>query len=166
MANLVKHVVANTNEAKVLKKDDNCDCINAKVDDSSTLQELYSELFITIDELIADAIWAVDFFIDMVTDIGSWIIGKLKSLLNSGVEEVYVIRGDALADFIKQNQATGIYTEISLSQLNAMNNSVINVAMNGNTVVDDQMIRSNGGLSSSAKSQFQGQPTLKIKIAA
>ena len=164
MANLVKHVVGNTNEAKVLKKDDNPDCINAKVDDSSTLQELYSELFITI--LIADAIWAVDFFIDMVTDIGSWIIGKLKSLLNSGAEEVYVIRGDALADFIKQNQATGIYTKISLSQLNAMNNSVINVAMNGNTVVDEQMIRSNGGLSSSAKSQFQGLPTLKIKIAA
>ena len=47
-----------------------------------------------------------------------------------------------------------------------MNNSVINVAMNGNSVVDDQMIRSNGGLSSSAKEQFKGQPTLKIKIAA
>ncbi len=119
-----------------------------------------------IGALIAVAIWAIGFFIDMVTDILSWINGKLESLLNSGAEEVDVVRGDALADFIKQNQATGRYTEISLSQLNAMNNSVINVAMNGNTVVDDQMIRSNGGLSSSAKSQFQGQPTLKIKIAA
>ena len=119
-----------------------------------------------IGALIAVAIWAIGFFIDMVTDILSWINGKLESLLNSGAEEVDVVRGDALADFIKQNQATGRYTEISLSQLNAMNNSVINVAMNGNTVVDDQMIRSNGGLSSSAKSQFQGLPTLKIKIAA
>lgn len=119
-----------------------------------------------IGALIAAAIWAVGFVIDMVTDILSWINGKLESFLNSGAEEVDVVRGDALADFIKQNQATGKYTEISLSQLNAMNNSVINVAMSGNSVVDDQMIRSDGGLSSSAKSQFKGQPTLKIKIAA
>lgn len=119
-----------------------------------------------IGTLIAAAIWAVGFVIDMVTDILSWINGKLESFLNSGAEEVDVVRGDALADFIKQNQATGKYTEISLSQLNAMNNSVINVAMSGNSVVDDQMIRSDGGLSSSAKSQFKGQPTLKIKIAA
>ena len=119
-----------------------------------------------IGALIAAAIWAVGFVIDMVTDILSWIHGKLESLLNNGAEEVDVVRGDALADFIKQNQATGKYTKISLSQLNAMNNSVINVAMSGNSVVDDQMIRSDGGLSSSAKSQFKGQPTLKIKIAA
>lgn len=118
-----------------------------------------------IGALIAAAIWAVGFVIDMVTDILSWINGKLESLLNSGAEEVDVVRGDALADFIKQNQATGKYTEISLSQLNAMNNSVINVAMNGNSIVDDQMIRSNGGLSSTTKSHFNGQPTLKIKIA-
>ena len=119
-----------------------------------------------IGALIAAAIWAIGFVIDMVADILSWVYGKLESLLNSGAKEVDVVRGDALADFIKQNQATGKYTEISLSQLNAMNNSVINVAMNGNSVVDDQMIRSNGGLSSSAKEQFKGQPTLKIKIAA
>ena len=119
-----------------------------------------------IGALIAAAIWAVGFVIDMVSDILSWINGKLEGLLNRGAKEVDVVRGDALADFIKQNQATGKYTEISLGDLNALNNSVINVAMNGNGVVDDQMIRSNGGLSSAAKSQFKGQPTLKIKIAA
>lgn len=120
-----------------------------------------------IEALIKMAIWAVSFFIDIVTDILSWINGCLESLLGSGAKEVNAVRGDALADFIKQNQATGKYTEISLSQLNAMNNSVINVAMNdyGN-IIDDQMIRSNGGLSQQAKAQFNGQPTLKIKIAS
>ena len=87
-------------------------------------------------------------------------------MLNRGANEVDVVRGDALADFIKQNQATGKYKEVSLENLNVLNNSVINVAMNSNVVVDNQMIRSNGGLSSAAESQFKGQPTLKIKIAA
>lgn len=120
-----------------------------------------------IGALIEMAIWAVGFFIDILTDVLSWINGCLESLLGNGATEVDAVRGDALSDFIKQNQATGRYTEISLAQLNAMNNSVINVAVNKNgNVVDDQMIRSNGGLSQQAKVQFNGQPTLKIKIAS
>ncbi len=119
-----------------------------------------------IDSLTIEAIWAVGFVIEMVSDILSWINGKLEGLLNRGANEVDVVRGDALADFIKQNQATGKYKEVSLENLNVLNNSVINVAMNSNVVVDNQMIRSNGGLSSAAESQFKGQPTLKIKIAA
>ena len=119
-----------------------------------------------IAALIEMAIWAVGFFIDIVTDVLSWINGCLESLLGNGAKEVDAVRGDALADFIKQNQATGKYTEISLSQLNAMNNYVINVAMNNNgKVVEDQMIRSQGGLSQQTKAQFNGQPTLKIKIS-
>ena len=59
-----------------------------------------------IGALIAAAIWAIGFVIDMVADILSWVNGKLESLLNSGAKEVDVVRGDALADFIKQNQAS------------------------------------------------------------
>lgn len=118
-----------------------------------------------IGALIYAAIWAIGFVIDILTDILSWINNKLDSLLDSTAEEVNVVRGDALADFIKQNQATGKYTEISLEQLNAMNNSVINVAMDrSGNIIDDQMIRSRGGLSEQTSSTFNGQPTLKIKI--
>ncbi len=48
-----------------------------------------------------------------------------------------------------------------------MRNSVVNVAMDeyGN-ITDDQMIRSNGGLSAQSQSQFNGQPIMKIKIPA
>lgn len=115
--------------------------------------------------LIASAIWAVGFLIEMATDILSWINGNLEDLLKADAKEINIVRGDALANFIKQNQATGQYTQISLSQLNEISTSVINVAMNGNTVVDDQMIISNGGLSSDTKSEFNDKPTLKIKIA-
>ena len=118
-----------------------------------------------IDELTKNAIWAVGSLIDMAIDILSWINEKLEGLLTLGATEVQVIRGDALVDFIKQNQATGQYTAILLSQLNAMNNSVINVAMGDNRIIDDQMIRSDRGLSSEAKAQFKGQPQMKIKIA-
>lgn len=121
----------------------------------------------SIGALIEAAIWAVGFVIDMVTDILSWINGKLEELLKDGATEVNTVRCSALAEFIKQNQATGKYTDVSLSQLNAMNTSVINVALdNSGNIIDDQMIRSNGGLSANARSQFNGQPVLKIKIPA
>ncbi|MBE6242046.1 MAG: hypothetical protein E7114_01325 [Bacteroidales bacterium] len=128
---------------------------------------VFELIAIAIGALIAAAIWAVGQVIDLATDILSWINGNIESLLDDGAKDVNVVRGDALSDFIKQNQATGKYTEISLDQLNAMHNSVINVATDrSGNVVDDQMIRSDKGLSREAKTQFNGQPTLKIKIAA
>ena len=115
--------------------------------------------------LIAAAIWAVAFVIDLVTDVLGWINDKLEGLLNDGATEVNTIKGSALSDFIQQNQKQGRYTQISLSDLNAMRNSVVNVAMDKNgAIIDDQMIRSKGGLSSQSNAQFQGEPMLKIKI--
>lgn len=117
--------------------------------------------------LIAAAIWAVAFVIDLVTDILGWINDRLEELLNDGATEVNTIKGSALSDFIKQNQAQGRYTEISLNELNAMQKSVVNVAMDDNgAIIDDQMIRSNGGLSSQSNAKFRGEPILKIKIPA
>ena len=117
--------------------------------------------------LNAAAIWAVAFVIDLVTDVLGWINDKLEELLDDGATEVNTIKGSALSDFIQQNQKQGRYTEISLSDLNAMRNSVVNVAMNNNgAIIDDQMIRSNGGLSSQSNAQFRGEPMLKIKIPA
>ena len=115
--------------------------------------------------LIAAAIWAVAFVIDLVTDVLGWINDKLEELLDDGATEVNTIKGSALSDFIQQNQKQGRYTEISLNDLNAMRNSVVNVAMDNNgAIIDDQMIRSNGGLSSQSNAQFRGEPMLKIKI--
>ena len=128
---------------------------------------LFELIAIAIAGLIYAAIWAVSFLIDIVTDVFGWINDKLEELLGEGTTEVNTIEGGALSDFIKQNQAAGRYTQISLNDLNAMRNSVVNVAMDqyGN-ITDDQMIRSNGGLSTQSKSQFNGQPVLKIKIPA
>jgi len=120
---------------------------------------------VCIAALVVAAIWAVGAVIDMLTDILSWINGKLESLLDNGATEVNTVQGSALADFIKQNQATGRYTEISLSDLEATSKSVINVAVNNNgDIIDDQMIRSQNGISSKTRQQFQGQPVIKIKI--
>lgn len=128
---------------------------------------LFELIAMAIAGLIYAAIWAVSFVIDLVTDILGWINDKLEELLGEDTTEVNAIQGGALSDFIRQNQAAGRYTEISLNDLNAMRNSVVNVAMDehGN-ITDDQMIRSNGGLSSQSKAQFNGQPILKIKIPA
>lgn len=128
---------------------------------------LFELIAMAIAGLIYAAIWAVSFVIELVTDILGWINDKLEELLDQDTTEVNAIQGGALSAFIKQNQAAGRYTEISLNDLNAMRNSVINVAMdqNGN-ITDDQMIRSNGGLSSQSQAQFNGQPILKIKIPA
>jgi len=115
--------------------------------------------------LIENAIWSVDFLIDMASDILEWINKKLESLLSNDAEAVDIVIGDALADFINEGKRNDQYTEITQDQLNAINKSVINVAMNGNNeIVDNQMIRSNGGLSQQAAAQFRGQPILKINI--
>ena len=120
-----------------------------------------------IVSLIAAAIWAVSFVVDLITDVLGWINDKLEELLDDGATEVNTIKGSALSDFIQQNQRQGRYSEISLSDLNAMRNSVVNVAMDNNgAIIDDQMIRSNGGLSSQLNAQFRGEPMLKIKIPA
>ncbi|MBO5181274.1 MAG: hypothetical protein K1V84_00415 [Muribaculaceae bacterium] len=128
---------------------------------------LFELIAMAIAGLIYAAIWAVSFVIDLVTDILGWINDKLEALLDDGTTEVNTIQGGALSEFIKQNQAAGKYTEISLNDLNAMRNSVVNVAMDAQgNITDDQMIRSNGGLSSQSQAQFNGQPILKIKIPA
>lgn len=128
---------------------------------------LFELIAMAIAGLIYAAIWAVGFVIDIVTDILGWINNKLEELLDDGTTEVNTIQGGALSEFIKQNQAAGRYTEISLNELNAMRNSVVNVAMDAQgNITDDQMIRSNGGLSTQSQAQFNGQPIMKIKIPA
>lgn len=128
---------------------------------------LFELIAMAIAGLIYATIWAVSFVIDLVTDILGWINDKLEALLDDGTTEVNTIQGGALSEFIKQNQAAGKYPEISLNDLNAMRNSVVNVAMDAQgNITDDQMIRSNGGLSSQSQAQFNGQPILKIKIPA
>lgn len=116
--------------------------------------------------LIYVAIWAVGAVIELATDILGWINNELEELLNGGATEVNVIRGNALADYVSRQKQSGNYTEISISDLNAMRNSVVNVAMDpeGN-IIDDQMIRSQSGLSAQTKAQFKGQPILKVNIA-
>ncbi len=136
-----------------------------------TLDRFFENIFqliaYAIVAFILGAIWAVGFFIDMLSDILEWINNRIESMLTKGVSDVTVVKGSALADFIKTEKQSGKYPEISLDQLNAMNKSVINIVTDKNgKIIDDQMIRSNGGLSQSADAQFNGQPILSIKIPA
>ncbi len=128
---------------------------------------LFELIAMAIAGLIYAAIWAVGFLIDFVTDVLDWINGKLEELLGEGSTEVGVVKGSALYDFIQSEKAKGNYPQISLQEANAMRTSVINVAMdvNGN-IVDDQMIRSNGGLSSQSQAQFRGRDYMTIKLPA
>lgn len=128
---------------------------------------LFELIAMAIAGLIYAAIWAVSFVIDLVTDILGWINGKLEELLDEGSTKVGVVKGNALYDFIQSEKMKGNYPEISLQEANAMRTSVINVAMDSNgNIVDDQMIRSNGGLSSQTQSQFKGRDYMTIKLPA
>ena len=118
-----------------------------------------------LSELVKSAIWAIGPEIEMGADILGWINGKLEDLLKDGVSEVDVVQGSALAEFIRQNQKSGKYMEVTSAELNAINSSVINIAFDNNqNIIDGQMIRSCGGISSQTDAQFKGQPILKIKI--
>lgn len=118
-----------------------------------------------VGALIATAILAVGAVIELAADILSWIDDGLKELLDAGSTEVNVIKGSAIADFVRINQANGNYTEITYSQLKEMNTSVINVANNDSEAQKIQMIKSERGLSNNANEKFAGKDVLKIKIA-
>lgn len=116
--------------------------------------------------LIVAAIWAVGFVIDLVTDILGWINDRLDELLDDGATSVNVIDGNLLGNYIEQEEAKGNVRVTSLSDLQALRNGVVNVATDdyGN-IINDQMIRSSGGLSSQTKSQFAGKTLLKVKLS-
>lgn len=122
-------------------------------------------LILAIPALIVGAYRAIGAFIDFTNDILENINRNLKDFLSEGATEVNVIKGNAFSDFVKFHQAQGKYTEVSLSDLNAMRNNVINVAMDNNgRIKDGDTITSERGLSSEANQQFMGQPMMKIKI--
>ncbi len=128
-------------------------------------RNLFDLVSMAIGALIAAAIWAVGFLIDLFTDITQWINEKLEYLKRKGASEVYVISGKDLAPYIEEAKKRGNYTETTLDQLNALKSSVINVAMGRDgEIVEEQMIRSQGGMSANTRKQFQGKPILEIKI--
>ena len=113
--------------------------------------------------IIATAIWAVGFFISLGEDIVGWIKGKIDELRNKGAKDVNVINGKALAEFLEQNKNK--YPIYTLDDIRKIENSVINAAADGNgNIVEQQMIRSQGGLSTEAQSVFEGKPFLKIRL--
>lgn len=124
-------------------------------------------VILSIGALIYAAIWAIGALIDLFTDILGWINNKIEELIEAGEhpKEVNVIDTGALSNFIREKQRLGEYPQISLSDLNAMHNSVINVVTDRNgTIIDDQMIRSDSGFAENTKRQFNGQPIIKIPV--
>ena len=116
-------------------------------------------------QLSTSAKWSLGERIDLVNDILGWINDNLEELKDNNAIEVNVIQGDALSDFINDNQQKDQYKEVSQFALNTLLKSVILVATdkNGN-IINDLMIRSKGGLSEQSLTEFHDQPILKIKI--
>lgn len=129
------------------------------------LDSVFEFLVNLVAALIATAILAVGAVIELAVDILSWINDGIEELLDAGSTEVNVIKGSAMADFIRISQANGNYTEITYTQLKEMDTSVINVANNNNEVHKTQMIKSDKGLSDATNERFAGKDVLKIKIA-
>lgn len=116
-----------------------------------------------LDRLIDNSISIEDFMIDMGNDILPWLNGNINDLRADGGTEVDIINGHELSNFIRQHQETGSYIEVTSDQLDAINTSIIIVALNENgDLISNQMIRSNGGITSDTLSQFCGKPVLKI----
>lgn len=117
-------------------------------------------------QLISSSRWSLGPNIELVEDILGWINDNLEELTSDGTIEVNAINGEALNEFIKDNQQEGRYQEISNVVLNSLLNSIVIVALDGNgDITDNQMIRSKEGLSPQSLDQFNGQPILKIKMS-
>lgn len=129
------------------------------------VENIVTLVVLAIPALIKAAIWAVESFISFANDILKWVNGKLKEFLNQGATKNITVDTNVMGRYIKEQQALGNYTEISLSELNDFENGVLNVVMDDNdNIIDDQLIRSKRGLSSEAKARFNGKPMMKVKL--
>lgn len=118
-------------------------------------------------KLISSSKWSLGTNIELTEDILGWISDNLEELTDNGTIEVNAIKGEALNEFIKDNQQEGKYQKISNMVLNALFNSVVIVALNEcGDITSNQLIRSKEGLSPQSLTQFNGQPILTIKIHA
>ena len=120
---------------------------------------------IKVTDLISNAIWAKDDVVEMSDDILPLINNDLESFKQNGATEVYVIKGVALSDFVKQNQKEGLYNDITSDDLNVIQNGIILIAMSeSGNVVKAQMIRSQFGISNNLKKQFKNNELIKVKL--
>ena len=118
-----------------------------------------------LSQMLTSGTWSLGEEIDLVKDVLGWINDNLEELKSHDVIEVNVIQGDALSDFIKDNQKDERYKDISNFVLDSLINSVILVAIDKiGKVADTLMIRSNGGLSEQSLKEFHSQPILNLKF--
>lgn len=130
------------------------------------LDTLLSSLVHLVGYIVATAIFAVAAVLDLAVDLVDWITGNQEEIKQQGGSEVNVLMGSALSDYIRENQASGKYTEISFDQLKSMDKGIINVANKENgDVVKVQMITSQEGLSKESVDTFQGNPRLKVSLS-
>lgn len=116
-------------------------------------------------ELIMNAVWAKSDVIDFSDDIVPWINNNLETISKQDAQKVLVVKGVALSDFVKQSQKNGSYEDISSDDKNAIQNSVILIAMNSkDAVVTAQMIRSHFGISNETDKKFNGESLINVKL--
>lgn len=122
-----------------------------------------SALVLAVPALIQAAYEAVNGFIDWLNDILAKINESLNNYLNAGAKEVNVIKGSALSDFIRQNQQYA--PQYSLSDLNKMRDSVINVGTNKDgDAVAGQMIHGQQGYGADTTRMFNGKNMIKVTL--
>lgn len=116
-------------------------------------------------ELIKNAAWAKGDVIEFSDDIVPWINDNLETIRRQGAKKVFVAKGVALSDFVKQSQKNGVYDEISSDDKNAIQNSIILIAMNSkDDVVAAQMIRSQFGISNETDKKFNGESLINVEL--
>lgn len=116
-------------------------------------------------ELISKALWAKGDVLELADDVVPWINNGMENFKRNGATEVFIVKGVALSDFVKQRQEEGYDKEITSDDLNVIQNSTIQIVINdkGKLIVA-QMIRAQFGISNDSDKQFQGQKMIKVKL--
>ena len=116
-------------------------------------------------ELISKALWAKGDVLELADDVVPWINNGMENFKRNGATEVFIVKGVALSDFVKQRQEEGYDKEITSDDLNVIQNSTIQIVINdkGKLIVA-QMIRAQFGISNDSDKQFQGKKMIKVKL--
>lgn len=113
-----------------------------------------------ISLLLQGAIWLIGAVLTLASGVVDWINNKIedwwgdKETAHANGAKATIVNGEALSNFISQQQKTGNYREISLDELNQIQKSTINIMSDKNNQGEAEMIGAEKGYDNDLRNDF------------
>lgn len=135
-----------------------------------TVTAVFTVVLGAISLLLQGAIWLIEAVLTLATGVVDWINNKIeywwgdKEEAHANGAKATIVNGEALSNFISQQQRTGNYREISLDELDQIQKSAINIMSDRNNQGEAEMIGAEKGYGEDVKAFFNGKGYVSISV--